>query len=171
MARSCCVDQKPQQMDVDRAALLCNFAELVVRELEAGWAARRQRLHSLRLLRAMDAYKQAFLFVDASRPGWRVLYMNDEAVKRTGAGLAWLNELSRRCYQSASGYLRMHRALCAGPWLPSGLTMLCSCCRSLTRDVCRRQAAVVPVQCGQPASELHYAARHELPCIKPARTL
>ena len=43
-------------------------------------------LHSLRLLRAMDAYKQAFLFVDASAPGWRVLYMNDEAMKRTGAG-------------------------------------------------------------------------------------
>ena len=94
MARSCCVDQKPQQMDVDRAALLCNFAELVVRELEAGWAARQQRLHSLRLLRAMDAYKQAFLFVDASAPGWRVLYMNDEAMKRTGAGLACSDELS-----------------------------------------------------------------------------
>lgn len=75
-------------MDVDRAALLCNFAELVVRELEANWAARQQHLHSLRLLRAMDAYKQAFLFVDACAPGWRVLYMNDEAMKRTGAGPA-----------------------------------------------------------------------------------
>ena len=52
------------------------------------WAARQQRLHSLRLLRAMDAYKQAFLFVDASAPGWRVLFMNDEAMKRTGAGPA-----------------------------------------------------------------------------------
>ena len=94
MVRSCCVDKKPQQMDIDRAALLCNFAELVVRELEAEWATRQQRLHSLRLLRAMDAYKQAFLFVDVSRPGWRVLYMNDEAMKRTGAGLACCAELS-----------------------------------------------------------------------------
>lgn len=83
-ARSCCIDKKPQQMDLDRAALLCNFAELVVREMEMEWAARQQRAQSLKLLRTMDAYKQAFMFVDVSAPQWRVLYLNDHAIQNTG---------------------------------------------------------------------------------------
>lgn len=75
---------KPQHMDLDRAAILCNIAELVTREIEANWAAQQQRLQCISLLRTMESYKQAFMFVDVAVPGWKVLYMNDHAVERTG---------------------------------------------------------------------------------------
>ncbi len=39
----CVVDQEPRKFDEERAAILCNLAELVVRELEAAWAAQYQR--------------------------------------------------------------------------------------------------------------------------------
>ena len=39
----CLVDQEPQKFDTERAAILCNLAELVVRELESAWAAQYQR--------------------------------------------------------------------------------------------------------------------------------
>ena len=74
-------------MDLDRASILCNIAELVTREIEAEWAMRQQRLQCMSLLRTMESYKQAFMFVDVAEPGWRVLYMNDHAVERTGAFL------------------------------------------------------------------------------------
>ncbi|CAL5218358.1 g20 [Coccomyxa viridis] len=80
----CVVDKKPQHMDLDRAAILCNIAELVTREIEANWAAQQQRLQCISLLRTMESYKQAFMFVDVAVPGWKVLYMNDHAVERTG---------------------------------------------------------------------------------------
>ncbi len=41
--RRCAVDQEPRKFDEERAAILCNLAELVVRELEAAWAAQYQR--------------------------------------------------------------------------------------------------------------------------------
>ena len=84
-ACSCIVDKKPQHMDLNRASILCNIAELVTREIEADWAAAQQRLTCMSLLRTMDSYKQAFMFVDVAVPGWRVLYMNEHAVERTGA--------------------------------------------------------------------------------------
>jgi len=82
--RSCVMDKKPQRMDMDRAGILCNIAELVTREMEAEWAARQQQLQSLKLLRAMDSYRQAFMFVDVAVPQWKVLYMNEHAIERTG---------------------------------------------------------------------------------------
>ena len=50
------VDQKPQKFDTERAAILCNLAELVVRELESTWAAQYQRrcLNWPRLVCAKD---------------------------------------------------------------------------------------------------------------------
>ncbi len=71
-------------MDQERAAILCNIAELVVREIEMQWAARAQRAHTLRLLRTMDCYKEAFMFVDVSVSQWRVLFMNEQAIQETG---------------------------------------------------------------------------------------
>lgn len=79
------MDQKPQRFDADRAAILCNMAELVVRELEAAWAAQYQRQHSLKLLRAMSCYSQAFLVVDTAQPGWAVLHANEALTEQTGA--------------------------------------------------------------------------------------
>lgn len=74
-------------MDLDRASILCNIAELVTREIEADWAAQQQKLQCLTLLRTMESYKQAFMFVDVAAPGWRVLFMNDHAIERTGMPL------------------------------------------------------------------------------------
>lgn len=74
-------------MDQERAAILCNIAELVTREMEMEWAARAQRAHTLRLLRSMDCYKAAFMFVDVSVSQWRVLYMNEQAIQKTGESL------------------------------------------------------------------------------------
>lgn len=71
-------------MDLDRASILCNIAELVTREIEAEWAAAQQKVQCMSLLRTMESYKQAFMFVDVAVPGWKVLYMNDHAVERTG---------------------------------------------------------------------------------------
>ena len=83
-ACSCIVDKKPQRMDTDRANILCNIAELVTREIEADWAAQQQKLQCITLLRTMESYKQAFMFVDVAAPGWRVLFINDHAIERTG---------------------------------------------------------------------------------------
>ena len=85
------MDQKPRQFDEERAAILCNLAELVVRELEAAWAAQYQRRHSLKLMRAMSCYNQAFLVVDTSAPGWRILHANDSITVHTGASPAITN--------------------------------------------------------------------------------
>lgn len=87
--RRCCIDKRPQQMDQDRAAILCNIAELVTREMEMEWAARAQRAHTLGLLRTMDCYKEAFMFVDVSVSQWHVLYINEQAIQRTGGSLNW----------------------------------------------------------------------------------
>ena len=84
MACRCCVDQKPQRMNLDSASFLCNIAELVTREMEKDWAVRQQRLQSLKMLRTMESYQQPFMFVDVSVPQWRVLYMNEHAIERTG---------------------------------------------------------------------------------------
>lgn len=59
--RRCILDQEPQPFDEGRAAILCNLAELVVRELEAAWAQRYAKSHSMKLIRAMDCYKQVCL--------------------------------------------------------------------------------------------------------------
>ncbi|BDA44489.1 probable mitogen-activated protein kinase kinase kinase 11 at C-terminar half [Coccomyxa sp. Obi] len=80
----CIVDQEPRKFDEERAAILCNLAELVVRELEATWAAQYQRRHSLKLIRAMSCYHQAFMVVDTSIPGWRILHANESLTEQTG---------------------------------------------------------------------------------------
>ena len=142
----CLVDQKPQRFDPERAAILCNLAELVVRELESAWAVQYQRRcltwlarlpaqkhpllaasssttdpaahtpqpswqgaqglwgeqapwqgnspdgvfllrrHSLKLLRAMDCYKEPYLFVDVASPRWAILHINDAVTQKTGTG-------------------------------------------------------------------------------------
>jgi hypothetical protein len=78
------VDQQPKQFDESRAAILCNLAELVVRELEATWASQYQRRHSLTLLRAIDCYERPFLFVDVTPPRWRIMHLNEAATEHTG---------------------------------------------------------------------------------------
>lgn len=59
-------------------------AELAVREVEASWAAAYQRSHADRLLRALDCYEHAFMFVHAELPHWAVQHVNEAAIEMTG---------------------------------------------------------------------------------------
>jgi hypothetical protein len=60
-------------------------AELASREVEASWVATYQRSHASRLLRALDCYTQAYMFVRADGPRWAVQHINEAAIKLTGA--------------------------------------------------------------------------------------
>ena len=86
-------------MNLDSASFLCNIAELVTREMEKDWAIRQQRLQSLKMLRTMESYQQPFMFVDVSVPQWRVLYMNEHAIERTGMFYASYRSISRAILQ------------------------------------------------------------------------
>ena len=43
--------------------------------------------HSLKLLRAMDSYKEPYLFVDVASPRWAIMHINEAVTQKTGAGL------------------------------------------------------------------------------------
>ena len=60
-------------------------AELAVREVEAAWALEYQKSHGERLLRALDCYEEAFLFVRADAPRWAIQHLNEAAIEMTGA--------------------------------------------------------------------------------------
>ena len=83
-ARRCLWDQKPRSFDSERVAILCNFSELVARELEASAVLQWKQTVSRTLKRAMDCYHQAYLFVDVSVEGWQVMHANQAFCDRTG---------------------------------------------------------------------------------------
>jgi hypothetical protein len=83
-ARRCLWDQKPRSFDSERVAMLCNFSELVARELEASAVLQWKQTVSRTLKRAMDCYHQAYLFVDVSVEGWQVMHANQAFCDRTG---------------------------------------------------------------------------------------
>lgn len=79
------MDVKPRQLDTEQLALLCNFAEMAVREMEKDKLAGLQRGNSLAeemtdygMHRAVKALTHGLLVVDARSPGWPVLFMNDQ---------------------------------------------------------------------------------------------
>ena len=72
-------------MDATRAQILNNLAEMLVRQLERGWAEAEAAKHNARLVRSLTAYNAAFLFIDAREPEWRILHMNPVAAKQLGA--------------------------------------------------------------------------------------
>lgn len=80
----CLWDQKPRSFDSERIATLCNFSELVAREIEASAALMWNQMLSRKLQRAIDCYQQAYLFVDVSQSGWEVLHANQAFCNRTG---------------------------------------------------------------------------------------
>ena len=79
---------KPRTFDSHSAAILANFAELVVREIEMHAVLRRQLSVAKMLKRAMDCYQQGYLFVDVSAPGWRIMHVNQAF--STCTGTFWL---------------------------------------------------------------------------------
>ncbi|CAL5225785.1 g8560 [Coccomyxa viridis] len=80
----CLLDTKPRHFSPGEAAVLNNFSELVIRELEAAWvestAAQQQ------LLRSAECYGQPYLVVDMAQERGHILYMSSSAQILTGAG-------------------------------------------------------------------------------------
>ncbi len=85
----CIFGHKPGKFDATRAQLLANFAELVVRQIEANWALKlQQKRDASQLARSLACYDLAYLLVDVAQPEWRVLYVNKAAQKQLGASFA-----------------------------------------------------------------------------------
>ncbi|KAK9814720.1 hypothetical protein WJX72_010481 [[Myrmecia] bisecta] len=90
----CVLDYKPRTLDAEKANLLCNFAEMVVREIErdAWFNSKAERQGSLQrltdaktaLLRPFDAVEEAVLFVDTSTAKWRIMFANTAFSQLTG---------------------------------------------------------------------------------------
>ncbi len=81
----CIMGQQPRKFDATRAQLLANMAELLVRQLERTWALQLQEeQQGKQLARSMSVYDSACLFVDVSKPTWRVLHANVPAIEQLG---------------------------------------------------------------------------------------
>lgn len=87
----CVVDLKPRQLDTEQLALLCNFAEMAVREMEKDKLSGLQRGNSLAeemtghgMHRAVKALTHGLLVVDVRSLGWPVLFMNDQGADYVG---------------------------------------------------------------------------------------
>lgn len=83
------MDTKPRAFPPSALNILCNFAELVVRELERDKALERQRQQELatiqtKTVRALSCFNDAVCFCDASEEGWPVLWANDKWDGLTG---------------------------------------------------------------------------------------
>lgn len=108
------MDIKPRQLDTDQLALLCNFAEMAVREMEKDKLCGLQRGKSLAaemtdfgMHRAAKALTSGLLVVDVRSPGWPVQFMNDQAAEFVGG---FASVCSVHASQYAGGG-------CAKPWL------------------------------------------------------
>ncbi len=87
----CVIDRRPRTLDTEQLALLCNFAEMAVREMEKDKLCTLKRGDSLvaemtadGMHRAAKALTQGVFVVDVTAPGWKVLLMNDQAASFVG---------------------------------------------------------------------------------------
>lgn len=79
-------------MDTEQLALLCNFAEMAVREMEKDKLCSLQRggslaeeMHADGLHRAVKALTEGLFVIDVMSPGWKILLMNEQAEEFAGA--------------------------------------------------------------------------------------
>lgn len=99
--------------------MLNNLSEMVVRQLERKWALEAEKDRAADMLRSLACYSQAYMFVDASGPCWRILHMNDSAAAHFGGLLVtWRVACAdgwqqRRCVSDARQW--MHGVYCLGP--------------------------------------------------------
>ncbi|KAK9808830.1 hypothetical protein WJX72_004554 [[Myrmecia] bisecta] len=84
----CLIDRKPRVFDAENCNLLCNFAEVVVREIEKERLRMSENMRISRqtsgLLRAMDCFSEGIMLVDTSLPMWRIMFINDAWTRITG---------------------------------------------------------------------------------------
>lgn len=93
----CVIDTKPRSLDTEQMALLCNFAEMAVREMEKDKLCSLQRGNSLAeemtadgMHRAVKALTEGLFVIDVMSPGWKILLMNEQAAEFAG----WFLHLS-----------------------------------------------------------------------------
>jgi PAS domain-containing protein len=77
----CVIDREPRRFDAESCNLLCNFAEMVVREIEkekmrVSESVKLQSQTSS-LMRAMDAFNEAIMLVDMELETWTIMFTND----------------------------------------------------------------------------------------------
>ena len=87
----CVIDTKPRTLDTEQMALLCNFAEMAVREMEKDKLCSLQRGNSLAeemtadgMHRAVKALTEGLFVIDVMSPGWKILLMNEQAAEFAG---------------------------------------------------------------------------------------
>ena len=85
----CLLDTKPRQFTPSSAAILNNFSELVIRELEAAWVESTKAEGTL--LRGAQSYSQPYLIADMAHKSGRVLHMSKAAQTLTGEKISLHN--------------------------------------------------------------------------------
>ena len=100
MLRRCVIDTKPRTLDTEQMTLLCNFAEMAVREMEKDKLRSLQRGNSLAdemtadgMHRAVKALTEGLFVIDVMSPGWKILLMNEQAAEFAGWLLCLLSTL------------------------------------------------------------------------------
>lgn len=76
------MDTKPRQFTAGNAAILNNFSELVICELEAAWIESTEAQKEL--LRGPQCYSQPYMIVDMAQENGHILHMSREAQTLTG---------------------------------------------------------------------------------------
>lgn len=84
----CIIDRQSRTFDAESCNVLCNFAEIVVRQIEktnnslmAQYAVSQQARN---LLRALNCFSEGLMLCQMTVTGWKVLYVNDAWVSITG---------------------------------------------------------------------------------------
>lgn len=87
----CVIDRKPRKLDAESCNVLCNFAEIVVRQIEKTTtsltAQHAMTQQTQRLLRALNCFSEGLMMCQLTTTGWHVLYVNDVWSKITGGWL------------------------------------------------------------------------------------
>ncbi|KAK9827983.1 hypothetical protein WJX81_005140 [Elliptochloris bilobata] len=77
----CVIDRQPRDLDAEQLNVLCNFAEVVVREIEKDAARQaeteRMQAQTSGLLSAMDCFSEGIMLVNTATDSWDVLFVND----------------------------------------------------------------------------------------------
>ena len=90
------LDVRPRTFDAEKCNVLCNFAEMVMRDLERQ-AISLQRQASVDsmglkddvLLRTMEECSDGIVLLDTSKPCWPILFVNEGWTTVTGAEITY----------------------------------------------------------------------------------
>ena len=112
-------DFKPKKFDAEQCNVLCNFAEMTVREIQRITESSMQRSMSMnleneQLLRSIDDCSDGVVLLDVRIPRWPVLFSNEGWSQLTGsAGAKGLMQLTFLCHMSIFYQKCDLRAICS----------------------------------------------------------